>query len=131
MQTEEIAEKVKKVISEAMGINLEDINLNSRLVADLGAESIDFLDITFRLEREFGVKLKTDEMFPTGIFQGKEGGYIVNGRVIPEGVAKLKEAIPFGNFQTWEKNPEYATITDIFTVGSIVNYIGMQQKVIS
>lgn len=126
---EDTANRVKRVISEAMALDLEEFDLNSRLQTDLGAESIDYLDITFRLEREFGVKLKPEEIFPTGLFNGQDG-YIKDGKVTAEGVQLLKDSMPFADFSKWEVDAEYERVADIFTVGSLVNFMEMQQKVI-
>jgi len=122
----EITQKVIKVVSDAMALEPDNISKDSRLVADLGAESIDFLDITFRLEREFGVKLKAEEIFPVNIFDNDS--YVTDGIVTEAGIAKLKKAIPFANFTTWEKNPLHTLVVDIFTVGSIINYMEMRKN---
>jgi acyl carrier protein len=53
---------VVKVLTEALGLEEDEITPGSKIKEDLGAESIDFLDIKFRIEREFGVVVKTDEV---------------------------------------------------------------------
>lgn len=62
-----VFEKLQKVLHEALNTDLEDIKPESTLVGDLGAESIDFLDITFRIEREFNIKIEKFEIFRDGI----------------------------------------------------------------
>ena len=67
---DEIYSKVSATLVEALNVDEEDIKPTSTLQGDLGAESIDFLDIVFRLEREFGIKIPRGELFPESIFQG-------------------------------------------------------------
>ena len=58
MQTyDEIFEKVQATLVDALGVDDEDVTQEATLQGDLGAESIDFLDIVFRLERNFGIKI--------------------------------------------------------------------------
>jgi acyl carrier protein len=57
-------ERTKKVIAECLGRDLEQVRAESRLVSDLGAESIDLLELVFLLEREFGIRVKTEELIP-------------------------------------------------------------------
>ena len=49
---------------ESLGVEKDDVVPSAALRADLGAESIDFLDIVFRLEREFKIKIGRNELFP-------------------------------------------------------------------
>ena len=67
---EEIYSKVSATLVEALNVDEEEIKPTSTLQGDLGAESIDFLDIVFRLEREFAIKIPRGELFPESIFQG-------------------------------------------------------------
>ncbi len=67
---EEIYSKVSATLVEALNVDEEEIKPTATLQGDLGAESIDFLDIVFRLEREFGIKIPRGELFPESIFQG-------------------------------------------------------------
>ena len=61
---EEVLSKVSATLVEALNIDEDEIKPESTLTGDLGAESIDFLDIVFRLEREFGIKIPREELFP-------------------------------------------------------------------
>ena len=56
---EEIYQKVSATLIEALNVDEDEIKPTATLQGDLGAESIDFLDIVFRLERAFGVARKT------------------------------------------------------------------------
>jgi acyl carrier protein len=119
---EEIQQKVAAVLVDALNVDEEEVTPQARLQADLGAESIDFLDIVFRLEREFGIKIPRGELFPESIFQG-DPDFIKDGRVTPRGLAELKAKMPFADLSKFEKNPTLEGISDLFTVDAIVNYI--------
>jgi acyl carrier protein len=130
MTQEEIFSQVKAVIVDSLNVDEEEITLDSKLAADLGAESIDFLDITFRLERQFGFRIPHNELFPTDIFKDVDD-CVKDGKVTPKGIDLLKSKIPFVDFSEWEANPQYNTVTDTFTVNTLVKYIGLQQTIIS
>jgi acyl carrier protein len=130
MTQEEIYAKVKTVINECLNVDDDEITLNARLSGDLGAESIDFLDMTFRLERAFNIRIQQGELFPTDIFKN-ENDCVKDGKVTSKGIDLLKTKIPFADFSEWENNPQYNTVTDAFTVNTLVKYIGLQQTIIS
>jgi len=119
---EEIYTKVSATLVEALNVDEEEITPQSTLQGDLGAESIDFLDIVFRLEREFGIKIPRGELFPESIFQG-DPEFVQEGRVTPKGLAELRSKMPFANLKDFEKNPEVGNISDLFTVDLITRYI--------
>jgi acyl carrier protein len=120
--TDEIYQKVAATLVEALNVDEEDIKPTSTLQGDLGAESIDFLDIVFRLEREFGIKIPRGELFPESIFQG-DPEFVQNGRVTDRGLAELRSRMPFADLSHFEKNPEVSAISDLFTVEMITRYI--------
>jgi acyl carrier protein len=85
----DIHASVTKVLVQALGVEQDDITPSASLQRDLGAESIDFLDIVFRLEREFMIKIRQGELFPEPVFQ--RGTEIVRGgQVTDEGLAALR-----------------------------------------
>src|SRR6184192_2275085 len=119
---EEIFEKVSATLVEALNVDEEDVKPTSTLQGDLGAESIDFLDIVFRLEREFGIKIPRGELFPESIFQG-DPDFVQNGRVTDKGLNELRTRMPFADLSSFESDPEVSKISDLFTVELITNYI--------
>ncbi len=119
---EEIYSKVSATLVEALNVDEEDIKPTSTLQGDLGAESIDFLDIVFRLEREFGIKIPRGELFPESIFQG-DPDLVQDGRVTEKGLAELRAKMPFADLSEFEKNPELSHIGELFTVELITRYI--------
>jgi acyl carrier protein len=119
---EEIYSKVSATLMEALNVDEEDIQPTATLQGDLGAESIDFLDIVFRLEREFGIKIPRGELFPESIFQG-DPEFVQNGKVTERGLAELRARMPYADLSNFERNPEVRAISDLFTVDMITRYI--------
>jgi acyl carrier protein len=119
---DEIYSKVSATLVEALNVDEDDVSPEATLQGDLGAESIDFLDIVFRLEREFGIKIPRGELFPESIFQG-DPEFVQNGRVTDKGLAELKARMPFADLSEFEKDPEVGHISDLFTVELITRYI--------
>ncbi len=119
---DEIFSKVSATLVEALNVEEDEVKPTSTLQGDLGAESIDFLDIVFRLEREFGIKIPRGELFPEAIFQG-DPEFVQNGKVTDKGLSELKARMPFADLSMFEKNPEVSGISDLFTVEMITRYI--------
>src|SRR6478672_9605842 len=93
---DEIYTKVSATLVEALNVDEEDIKPTATLQGDLGAESIDFLDIVFRLEREFGISIPRGELFPESVFQGD-----------PD----------------FDQDRRLTAVPDLFTVGLVVRYV--------
>jgi acyl carrier protein len=119
---DEIYTKVSATLVEALNVDEGEIKPTSTLQGDLGAESIDFLDIVFRLEREFGIKIPRGELFPESIFQG-DPEFVQDGKVTERGLAELKARMPFADLSKFEANPEVSGISNLFTVEMITRYI--------
>ncbi|MBM3995360.1 MAG: acyl carrier protein [Planctomycetes bacterium] len=118
----EIFQKVSATLVDALNVEPDEITPASTLQGDLKAESIDFLDIVFRLEREFGIKIPRNELFPESIFQG-DPEFVQNGKVTQKGLDELRQKMPFADLSKFEKNPEVSAISDLFTVDMITKYI--------
>jgi len=119
MSRDEIHKKVQGVLVDALGVDEEEVTPTATLRGDLGAESIDFLDIAFRLEKAFGIKIPRGEMFPEDLFNNAQ--YVANGRITPTGMTALKERMPHFDFTELEKDPDINKMQ--FTVNTVVNYI--------
>jgi acyl carrier protein len=119
---DEIYAKVSATLIEALNVDEDEIKPTATLQGDLGAESIDFLDIVFRLEREFGIKIPRGELFPESIFQG-DPEFVANGKVTDKGLAELRARMPFADLSKFEQNPDMSAISDLFTVEMITRYI--------
>ena len=121
MEEQEIIAKVRKCVATALGRDEEEVELESVLSRDLEAESIDYLDITFQLEREFGISIQKDELFPQKIFQDE--AYVKDGAVTEQGLAYLREKLPFANLDAFAADPKVTKVPDLFTVQLLVNFV--------
>ena len=95
------------------------------MVGDLGAESIDFLDIVFKLEQSFGITFDRAELFPDDILTNAE--FIEDGKVTADGMAKLKERMPFADLEKFEKSPMVADFGNMLTVKDLCNYVASKK----
>jgi acyl carrier protein len=120
--SEEIYTKVTRVLVESLNVDEDDLTLSATLQGDLGAESIDFLDILFRLEREFGIKIPRDELFPESVFQGSPD-FVRDGHVTDQGMGELRSRMPFADLGAFNQDRRLSVITDLFTVGLVTRYI--------
>lgn len=118
---EEVFEKVKESLVDALGVDDDEVTPEATLVGDLGAESIDFLDIVFRLEKAFGIEIPRAELFPEDILTNAE--YVENGQVTTTGVAELKKRMPFADLTKFETNPLVSEFGNLLTVNDMCRYV--------
>jgi acyl carrier protein len=119
MSREEIYSKVQGVLVDALGVDEDQVKPTARLRQDLGAESIDFLDIVFRLERAFTIKIPRGEMIPENVMT--DPNFVQNGKVTPAGMTELKKRMPYVDLTEFEKDPQVDQLP--FTVDAVVNYV--------
>ncbi len=118
---EEVFEKVREALVDALGVDDDEVVPTATMVGDLGAESIDFLDIVFKLEKSFDVEIPRDELFPDDILTNAE--YIQDGKVTPDGLTKLKARMPFADLTRFEENPLVQDFGNLLTVQDLCNYV--------
>ncbi len=118
----EIYGKVARVLMESLNVDEDDLTATATLQGDLGAESIDFLDILFRLEREFDIKIPRGELFPESVFQG-DADFVQEGRVTDQGMGELRARMPYADLEAFEKDRRMSSVSELFTVGLIARYI--------
>jgi acyl carrier protein len=117
-----IYEKVVGVLVEALNEDEDEIKPAARLQGDLGAESIDFLDIVFRLEREFGIKIPRGELFPESIFQG-DPDFVHDGCITDRGMDELRARLPYADLAGFDRDRRLSGVNDLFTVDLITRYV--------
>jgi acyl carrier protein len=120
--SEEIYGKVARVLVEALNLDEDDLTPTATLQGDLGAESIDFLDVVFRLEREFGIKIPRSELFPESVFQG-DPDFVREGRVTDQGMRELRLRMPYAELDGFEADRRLSAVPDLFTVGLLTRYV--------
>ena len=118
---DEVFDKIRDVLTDALGVDDEEVVAEATLQEDLGAESIDFLDIVFRLEKEFSIKIPKGELFPDDLLNNPD--YVSGDMMTPAGLERLKTAMPHADFSEFEQDPAVSKMPKLFTVNTIVNYI--------
>ena len=118
---DEIFEKVQACLEDALGVDDDEVTREATLVGDLGAESIDFLDIVFKLEKAFGITIPREELSPEDILTNSQ--YVQDGKVTAEGMGELKRRMPWGDVSKFEQNPRVQDFGNLLTVGDLCNYV--------
>jgi acyl carrier protein len=126
MTQDEVLTKVQQVLVDALGVDDDEVTLEATLVDDLGAESIDFLDIVFRLEKAFGIKIDQNELFPEALLNDPQ--YVQDGKVTDAGVTELKKRLPHLDFSEFEKSRDVTAFSSLFTVEAIVKFVADKLK---
>ncbi len=121
MTRDEIQTKVQDVLAEVLGIDEDEVTPRATLTGDLGAESIDFLDIVFRLEQAFDIKIEQGELFPENLQQ--DAAYVQDGVLTEPGLAALRERLPHAEVDAIEADPRLSRVGEIFTVDAIITFV--------
>ena len=121
MTRDEIFENVRETLVDALAVEPEEVTEDATLTGDLGAESIHFLDIVFRLEKSFNIKIPRGELFPDDLLNNPD--YVSNGKFTPQGLSQIKAKMPHADFSKFEADPDVSKMPDLFTVKTLVNYI--------
>ncbi len=124
---EEIFEKIRTALVDALGVDEDEVTPEATLVGDLGAESIDFLDIVFRLEKAFDIKIPRGELFPEDVLTNPE--YVQDGKVTEKGLEELRKRIPFINLDEFVQNPVVQDFGNLLTVGDMCRFIETKVEV--
>ena len=118
---EEIFAKVQEALIDALGVEDDEVTPEATLQGDLDAESIDFLDIVFRLEKSFDIKIERGELFPEDLLTNTD--YVTDGKVNAEGMVKLKERMPFADLTKFEADPQVQKLGKQLTVQDMCNFV--------
>jgi len=119
---DEIFSRIKEVLVDALGADDDEVTAQATLMGDLGAESIDFLDIVFRLEKAFGIKIPREELFPIENMMSNPE-YVLNGKLTQQGLEQIKKKMPHTDLAAFTADPDINKLGDLFTVDSIVNFV--------
>jgi acyl carrier protein len=131
MTRDEIESKVQTVLVDALGVDDDEVTPTASLRQDLGAESIDFLDITFRLEKAFTsdptkpFKIPRGDLFPENL---DNPDFVQNGKLTDKGFAEVKRRLPHADLSKLESTRDTSLIPDLFAVQDIVDYVERRMK---
>jgi acyl carrier protein len=123
---DQIFEKLREILEEALGVDEEEVTTNASLTADLGAESIDFLDIVFRLEKTFSTpdhpfKVEQGELFPDDLLENPD--WVADGKFTDAGMEMLHERMPHVDFSSFDSDRDVNKVAELITVNSIVEFV--------
>jgi len=124
MTRDDVLDKVRDVLAEALGADEDEITPEASLTADLGAESIDFLDIVFRLEKTFSApgapfKISAGELFPENLMENP--AWVQSGKVTDEGMKMLQQRMPHVDFSSFDR--DVSKLPALITVSSIASFV--------
>jgi acyl carrier protein len=122
---DEIFDKVRESLVDALGVDDDEVTPTATLRGDLDAESIDFLDIVFRLEKAFDIKIERGELVPTDVLENAE--YAKEGKLTPAGIKELKQRMPFADLSKLERDPNIQNLGDL-SVQDMVNFVEYKLK---
>ena len=118
---EEVFEKIQVALIDSLGVDDDEVTPEAKLVGDLGSESIDFLDIVFRLEKSFDIEIPRGELFPEDVLT--DAKYVQDGRVTDTGLAILRERMPFANLDEFAENPVVQDFGNVLTVADMCRFV--------
>ena len=131
MNREQIVEAVREVLEEALGVDADEVTLDASITSDLGAESIDFLDIQFRLEKKFSTpgkpfKINQGELFPENLMEN--AAWVSNGKFTDEGMKTLRAKLPHVDLDAFDKVRDVNKVGELITVKSLVEFVERKLK---
>jgi len=118
----EVNARLAKVLVQALGVERDEIKPSATLQGDLGAESIDFLDIIFRMEQEFRIRVPRGELLVEPVLLGN-ASYVQDGQLTDEGLAALRLHMPYADLTNFERNRHLTNMNDLFTVDLLASYL--------
>ncbi|MEE2736868.1 MAG: acyl carrier protein [Planctomycetota bacterium] len=119
-----IFDQVRNTLIDALGVDDSEVTPDASLTRDLGAESIDFLDIVFRLEKSFDIKIPRGDLFPENVLTDPD--FVADGKVSDKGIDELRKRLPHADVDKFAENPNVQDIGDLFTVEMITRYIAQK-----
>ena len=122
MTVADMPHRVAAIVAEALNVPVERVTPSASLIDDLGAESIDFLDILFRIETAFGIKIRDNELWSGMIDRTSQ-------QTIDASIAQLKARQPDYRWDRLPARPAAADLPRLITVQTIVHHL--QQRSVS
>ena len=118
----QIEEAVRVIVADSLGKKPEVVKLDSVLMSDLDAESLDFLDIVFRLERDFGIEITRGEMERASRGDMTAEEFAPGGVISEAGLARLRTLMPEAADRI-KPGLRPSTILTLFSVQTFANMV--------
>lgn len=128
MSVESVFPKVRTIIADVLVVDEQDIELNKRLIGDLGAESIDFLDLVFQLEKEFSIKIPRGQLEKNARGSLSDAEFEQGGVITEQGLQVLKTYLSEVPDEYFKDNLKVNEIPLLFTVETFCKFIVNAQQ---
>ena len=122
MSRGEILQKVQDVLVDALGVDDDEVTTEATLMGDLGAESIDFLDIVFRLEKAFEIKIPREELFPAETLMN-DSNFVSDGKLTEAGLAELKAKMAHTEIGDFADDPDINKLGDLGHLSRFLDHL--------
>jgi len=129
MTNQEIFEELKPVLEEVLGVSPATVRLESVLVSDLGAESIDLLDLTFRIEEKFHIRIEANEIEREARKRLPAGVYEKDGYLTEEALDEIRKSVPELDAGKLVKGLRKMDLPSLLTVSFFVRLIARKLAV--
>ncbi|HEV3004850.1 MAG TPA: acyl carrier protein [Pirellulales bacterium] len=114
----ELLEQIRQIVAQVVAVEPDEVGPSTRFFADLGGESIDFLDLSFRCEKQFGIRLRFEDLLEKDHNATDESGILTT-----ESMTLLRERFPFLDFGRLPAQPTRANLTDLLTTEAIAQFV--------
>ncbi|HHT0593671.1 TPA: acyl carrier protein [Legionella anisa] len=128
MNVTDVYPKVREIVADVLVIDVEEISLNSRLIADLGAESIDFLDLVFQLEKEFKIKIPRGQLEKNARGDLAENEFEKGGIITEQGLQALQNYLSEVPAEQFKPNMKVNEIPMLFTIETFCKLVVVAAK---
>jgi acyl carrier protein len=118
----DIHRRVTSVLAEVLAVDAADVSPTASLQRDLKADSLDLLEITFRLEQEFGIEIPRGELWPESTFRIRPE-WVQGGKLTDNGLAELRAILPYADVRTLQASQLPGTVPDLVTVDMVEAYL--------
>ena len=122
MNEQDISLTVRNCVAESLAISIESVTPGSRLIDDLGADSLDFLDMIFSLEKEFGVRLRDPKLDLLVRADFSQTQITQNGHLSSDSIRELSEWLPE------LKDAKNITLRDVYSYITVQTLIRLVQE---
>jgi acyl carrier protein len=128
MDTSSIYPRVRAIVADVLAVDESKIRPDGSLIDDYGGESIDFLDLVFRLEKEFKVKIPRGQIEKEARGAMAESEFAENGRLTATGMTRLKEYLSEVPPERFRERMSVAEIPTLFTVETFCKLVLRAQE---
>ena len=118
--TDPIMQAVQEIVADVLALDLEEVHPSDRFEHDLGAGSLETLELSWQCEKRFGVKLPIQNLFPEESLITDQ-----NGALTPESIENLRRKLPFLEYHRIQGDPRKERLMELFTVDAIAQFVRM------